>query len=68
MREFFRLPAVLLKIEPEPSTPEAEAIAEALAAAAPGDGADARTAWWRTGVRENLAVDPEAARDRPWLR
>ena len=42
-----------LEITPDPPPDECDAVAEALARLLEGP-RDARSAWWRLGVRENL--------------
>lgn len=49
-----------LEIEPEPTPEEREAVERALAGLHP-EAADARGAWWREGVRENVSAEEEPA-------
>jgi hypothetical protein len=49
-----------LEIEPEPTPEEREALERALAGL-PAAAAEARGAWWREGVRENVSAEEEPA-------
>jgi hypothetical protein len=49
-----------LDVRPEPEPDEREALTRALADALHPPVDDARTAWWRAGVRENVAEPPES--------
>lgn len=49
-----------LEIEPEPTPEEREAVERALAGLS-AETTDARGAWWREGVRENVSAEEEPA-------
>jgi hypothetical protein len=51
---------VSLDWRPEPTPDEREALEQALARLlAEREGADPRSAWWRAGVEESVAGEPE---------